>query len=172
MTIVDEFMPVYDISDSLATVVHADRRSTWGSADEGRPDRGRAQQSADRAPGALRMLPDVASHLLHGERSPAMPARLRLRDISEIPSEQGGWALLGERPTDEIALGLVGRFWRPVIEFAGGSPEKFRDFSEPGYAKHVYLSSVRGVIERPEMTPKPLARERPRRPQADLHCIP
>jgi hypothetical protein len=31
---------------------------------------------------------------------------------------------------------------------------------------------VNGVIERPEMTPKPLARERPRRPQADLHCIP
>ena len=33
-------------------------------------------------------------------------------------------------------------FWRPVIEFANVGPERFRDFSEPGFAKHVYSLSV------------------------------
>jgi hypothetical protein len=51
--------------------------------------------------------------------------------------------LLGERAQDEIALGLVGKFWRPVIEFAKVSVDQFRDFAEPGYAKTVYSLSVR-----------------------------
>jgi hypothetical protein len=53
--------------------------------------------------------------------------------------------LLGERPDDEIALGLVGKFWRPVIAFAKVTPEGFRDFAEPGYAKTVYSLSVRAL---------------------------
>jgi hypothetical protein len=56
--------------------------------------------------------------------------------------------LLGERPNDEIALGLVGKFWRPVIDFAKVSAGRFRDFSEPGFAKTVYSLSVRALDER------------------------
>ena len=51
--------------------------------------------------------------------------------------------LLAERPGEEIALGLVGRFWRPVIRYADVTAEEFRDFAEPGYAKTVYALSVR-----------------------------
>ena len=47
---------------------------------------------------------------------PAGPAHLRLRDLQALPAASGGWVLPGERPDDEIALGLVGKFWRPVIE--------------------------------------------------------
>jgi hypothetical protein len=36
--------------------------------------------------------------------------------MSALPREQGGWVLLSERPGEEIALGLVGKFWKPVIE--------------------------------------------------------
>jgi hypothetical protein len=43
--------------------------------------------------------------------------------------------LLGERPGDEIALGLVGKFWRPVIVYAKVSAETFRDFAEPGASR-------------------------------------
>jgi hypothetical protein len=46
--------------------------------------------------------------------------------------------LLGERPGHEIAFGLVGKFWRPVISYAPVEPQQFRDFDEPGYAKTVY----------------------------------
>jgi hypothetical protein len=95
--------------------------------------------------GALRALPDVAAHLLHGESPPRPPARLTLNDLSQIRPEEGGWTLLGRRDGEEIALGLVGKFWRPVIEFAGVDGEGFKAFAEPGYAKHVYSLSVSTV---------------------------
>ena len=50
----------------------------------------------------------------------------------------GGWALLGERAPEEIALGLVGKFWRPVIEFHQVEARAFREFNEPGFAKTIY----------------------------------
>jgi hypothetical protein len=53
----------------------------------------------------------------------------------------------GERPRDEIALGLVGKFWKPVIEFVRVTPEQFRDFAAPGYAKTIYALSVRRIDE-------------------------
>jgi hypothetical protein len=57
---------------------------------------------------------------------------------------EGGWILLGERAGEEIALGLVGKFWRPVIEFARiTSADEFRAFDEPAFAKTVYDLSVR-----------------------------
>ena len=70
---------------------------------------------------------------------------MRLRDTASIPLGEGGWVLLDERPRDEIALGLVGKFWRPVIEFAKVRAEQFRDFGEPGYAKTIYSLSVRAL---------------------------
>src|SRR5438045_933596 len=85
--------------------------------------------------GALRTLPELASHLLHGERPPAVPERLTLRDTTRLRTDAGGWILLGEREGEEIALGLVGKFWRPVIEWAQVSAEAFADFAELGYAK-------------------------------------
>jgi hypothetical protein len=66
--------------------------------------------------GALRMLPEIVGHLLHGERPAKPPKTMRLRDLPSLPMYEGGWILLGERAGHEIALGLVGKFWRPVIE--------------------------------------------------------
>ena len=141
--LVDDFLPVYDVSDSVATVTAADAQTTWDALmDVDLIDVGRRKPLVG-VLGALRMLPELASHLLHGERPPAAPERMRLRDTAAMPADQGGWVLLGERPADEIALGLVGRFWRPVISFAAVPTEEFRDFAEPGFAKTVYSLSVR-----------------------------
>lgn len=93
--------------------------------------------------GAIRILPDIVSHMLHGEPPQRPPERLRLRDITQLSLDEGGWVILGERPRDEIALGLVGKFWRPVIEFAKVPAERFRDFAAPGFAKTVYSLPVR-----------------------------
>jgi hypothetical protein len=68
---------------------------------------------------------------------------MHLREMAEMPRAEGGWVLLGERPGEEIALGLVGKFWRPVIEYADVAAEDFLDFAEPGYAKTVYSLMVR-----------------------------
>lgn len=146
-TLADEFLPVYDVSDAVAVVVDADVAATWG-----------ALLGADlievgrRKPlvgvlGALRALPDLVSQVLHGER-PAAPAQpLTLHEIVRLPLGDGGWTLLGERAEDEIALGLVGKFWRPVIDFAAVDATDFAGFQEPGYAKTVYALSVRSIDE-------------------------
>lgn len=139
----DQLLPAYDVSDEVATVVAADPPAVW-----------RTLLAADllaagrRVPlagvlGALRMLPELASHILHGERPPSAPDSLRLRDMAELPVADGGWVLLAERQDQEIVLGLVGKFWRPVIEFAEVSAEGFTEFSAPGFAKTIYDLRVR-----------------------------
>ena len=141
----DEFLPVYDVSDEVATVVHADTPGVW-----------QALVNVDmialgrRAPlvgalGALRVLPELVSHLWHGERPAGAPKSLHLREMAELPRAQGGWILLGEREGEETALGLVGKFWRPVIEYADVPAEDFTAFDEPGYAKTIYQLSVRPI---------------------------
>jgi hypothetical protein len=148
VTLADEFLPVYDVADADAVVVDADLDATW-----------QALLVADlievgrRKPlvgvlGALRMLPDLAAQILHGEWPSAPPERMTLHDIAKIPLGEGGWTLLGERPGEEIALGLVGKFWRPVIDFAAVPAGAFADFAEPGYAKTVYSLSVRVLGDR------------------------
>lgn len=144
--IVDDFLPVYDVSDSMATVVHADVATTWEALlDVDLVEVGRRRPMVGLL-GALRALPDIVSHLLHGEELPGAPKALRLRDLATLPMNQGGWVLLGERPREEIALGLVGKFWRPVIEFASvPTPEAFRAFATPGFARTVYSLAVRDI---------------------------
>jgi hypothetical protein len=141
----DELLPIYDVSDSVATVVEADVATTWSALmgvdllEVGR------RKPLVAVLGALRALPEIVSHILHGEPPPQAPERMRLRDTLEVPVDQGGWILLGDRRCDELALGLVGKFWRPVIAFANVRAEDFRDFAEPGYAKTIYSLSVRAI---------------------------
>jgi hypothetical protein len=139
----DEFLPVDDVSDEVATVVAAEPQVVWEALLEADLlEVGRRTPLAG-VLGALRVLPELVSHLLHGERPPRGRESLRLREITDLPPDQGGWVLLGERAGEELALGLVGKFWRPVIEYAHVPAERFRDFDEPGYAKTVYALSVR-----------------------------
>ncbi|MDX6541185.1 MAG: hypothetical protein QOI71_2795 [Gaiellales bacterium] len=143
VALADEYLPVYDSSDELALVVEADAGTTWDAltaADLIEVGRRRPLMGAL---GALRMLPELVTHVLHGERPPSAPERLSLRDTAKMPAGEGGWILLGERDGAEIALGLVGKFWRPVIEYAAVSREDFGAFAEPGFAKTVYALSVR-----------------------------
>jgi hypothetical protein len=145
----DEYLPTFDVSDAVAVVVDADAATTWAARmDVDLIELGR-QRPLIGVLGALRVLPEVVGHLLHGEPPPAAPRRMRLRDMPSMPASGGGWVLLGERPNEEIALGLVGKFWRPVIEFAEVAAEHFRDFSKPGYAKTEYALSVRALEDRP-----------------------
>ena len=140
----DDFLPVYDVSDAVATVADADRGAAWQALlDVDLLKLGREVPVVGML-GALRMLPELLGHLLHGEGPAKPPESMRLRDLPSIPMYEGGWVLLGERPGEEIALGLVGKFWRPVIEFAPvTSAAAFREFDAPGFAKTVYDLSVR-----------------------------
>lgn len=147
--LIDEFMPVYDVSDSMATVVEADLATTWTALmDVDLIDVGRKRPLVA-VLGALRILPDIVNHLLHGKLPRRQPEHFKLRDLTTIPLDKGGWVLLGLREQDEIALGLVGKFWRPVIEFGRvSSAAEFRDFNEPGFARTIYALSVRALDPR------------------------
>lgn len=143
LTFADEFLPIFDVSDAVATVVLADVATTWNALMEvDLLDVGRRRPLVAIL-GMVRGLPDMVAHLARRATLPPTPSRLSLRDTTSIPPDEGGWLLLGERPNDEIALGLVGKFWKPVIEFAKVDAGEFRDFAAPGYAKTVYALSVR-----------------------------
>src|SRR5688500_3337409 len=60
--LLDEFLPAYDVSDSVATVVEADIPTTWDALmDVDLIEVGRRRPMVA-ALGALRALPDVISH--------------------------------------------------------------------------------------------------------------
>lgn len=141
-TLAATFLPVFDSSDELSAVVDAEPAATWAALmDADLLEVGRRAPLAGML-GGLRVLPGIVTDLAHGKRPPGPPERLGLRDMTELPAEDGGWVLLGERPGETIALGLVGTFWTPVIRYADVTAEAFRDFAEPGFAKTVYALSV------------------------------
>ena len=93
----EEFLPVYDVSDAVATVADADRDTAWRALlDVDLLKVGREAPMVGML-GALRMLPEIVGHLLHGERPAKPPESMRLRDLPSIPMYEGGWILLGER---------------------------------------------------------------------------
>jgi hypothetical protein len=144
--LVDELLPVYDVSDAVATVVDADTATTWDALMEvDLLEVGRRKPMVGLL-GAVRIVPDLLLRLLRGRPASKRPQRMRLLDMTTFPMSDGGWVLLGRRERDEIALGLVGRFWRPVIEFARvTTAAEFTAFSEPGYAMTIYALSVQAV---------------------------
>lgn len=145
--LLDDFLPVYDVSDTVAVVVHAGPDEVWEALMAADLVEVGRRRPAVGMLGGLRMLPEVVSHLLHGEAPPHLPKRLTLKETTRMPMGDGGWSLLGERPGEQIALGLVGKFWRPVIEYADVSASGFTDFSVPGYAKTVYALGVEPLPE-------------------------
>lgn len=130
---------MFDFSDTIETVVAADTTTTWKALIEADLIEVGRRRPLVGLLGAVRVLPDLAWQGLHGEHPPAAPQRLTLRGTTELPMSGGGWVLLGERPPEEIALGLVGKFWRPVIEYAEADASAFKDFAEPGFGKTVYV---------------------------------
>jgi hypothetical protein len=139
----EEFIPVFDFSDTIETVVAADTTTTWKALIEADLIEVGRRRPLVGLLGAMRVLPDLVWQGLHGEHPPAAAQRLTLRDTTELPMSGGGWVLLGERPPEEIALGLAGKFWRPVIEYAEVDAGAFKDFAEPGFAKTVYVLGTR-----------------------------
>ena len=81
--------------------------------------------------GALRMLPELVGHLLRGEPPAKPPKAMRLRELTTLPMSGGGWVLLADRLAAAIALGLVGKFWKPVIDFAEVTADGFATSLSP-----------------------------------------
>ncbi len=55
---------------------------------------------------------------------------------------RSGFVLLGEKPGQELVLGLVGRFWTPSGDIQRLGASGFRTFGGPGYAKAAWNFSL------------------------------
>jgi hypothetical protein len=126
LSLLDEVLPRYDVNEVHEAFVPAAPEETY---------------AALRAVTALEvrlLLPLMLLRLLPGallnRRLPALEARAPVIDAMQ----RLGFVLLGERPGEEVALGVAGRFWR-VRELEAvrrlDSAEGFVAFAEPASAR-------------------------------------
>ena len=122
-------MPIYDVSEYHETRIRAPIARVYDSLRT--TDLGTSL--IVRMLLRLRALPDLFSRQRHRRES-----RIDLESLLK-----SGFVLLGENQPNEIALGLVGRFWTA----AGGtcrlsSADEFKAFEQAGYAKAVWNFSL------------------------------
>lgn len=72
-----------------------------------------------------------------------VPASMRLRDMGE----EGDWIVLAGDEPNEIVFGVIGRFWSGETVWETSTPESFRSFDRPGYARIVANFSLRSYGE-------------------------
>lgn len=138
--LVDRYLPRFDQIVVEHIVVEADVPTTWRALCV--LDLGRVHTPLMDAVVAVRTLPTRVRRRLGHDLSPDPPARMPLRDGAALD----GWLPLGEVAEHEIALGAVGRFWQPSIEWYDVStmtPERFAAFDEPGWGRIAASLSLR-----------------------------
>lgn len=134
--LIDAFMPDYDVSEYHETKVQAPMTKVYDAlrtADLG-------ESSIIRLLLRLRQLPAVFGT---GGHKPNL--KINLDAIIK-----GGFVLLGEHPPNEIALGVIGRFWTLSADRCRVKADEFIAFDRHGYAKAVWNFSL--VAESAEVT--------------------
>jgi hypothetical protein len=117
--LIDDFLPDYDVRERHRAKVRAPIDKVY--AEVRRLDISRAKLS-------------MFLFRLRGIPAPVSArSRFSLNDLLKMR-----FILLGERPNEELLLGLVGRFWTPSGGLLRLDAEGFRGFKEPGYAKAVW----------------------------------
>ena len=127
--LIDEFLPTYDAAERHHVDVRAPEARVYA-----------ALQAADLcASRRVRLLLWLRG--LPGRRGRARRGGgPRTLTLGALLAE--GFVLLGERPSREVALGLVGRFWATAGELQRLDADGFRRFARPGYAQAVWSFSL------------------------------
>ena len=117
----DEFLPRFDFSERHATFVAATPEATMAAA----------RELAPRDVPLLLVLLSIRSvpYLLSRREPMITPGDPILEQSARV-----GFVALADRPR-ELALGVVGRFWRPDSGLLTVPVDQFASFSEPGFAK-------------------------------------
>jgi len=132
--LIDHYLPHPHFSLVRNAIVDAPVKETYAAARE--LDFTDVRGGVVSVAGWLRMLPGRRHNRRHGPPRP--PTRLTADDLDA----GSPWTLLGDRPSTEFALGVAGRFWRPVIQWRRVEAEDFAAFEEPGYGKLVMAVST------------------------------
>jgi hypothetical protein len=139
--LLDEIMPRFDatriehrviegpVGPVYEAVLRADFLRTWRDSTALRVLFA-ARTSAERLVAMARNRP-------YAEQEP--PATLRLRDMTT----HGDWVRLGERPPQEIAFGVIGRFWGGETSWQQIDAADFAGFDRPGFARIACNFSLR-----------------------------
>jgi hypothetical protein len=132
-TLIDAFLPAYDVAERHQMRVRARIEQVYAAVR--RLDLGGS--------GVVRMLfwfRELPAFFL---RPSNWGAAGRLGLTLDVLLDSG-FVLLGERPNEELVLGLVGRFWTPSGDIQRLTLKEFRNFQRPGYAKAVWNFSLSG----------------------------
>ena len=123
--LIDDFLPDYDVRERHRTEVHAPIDKVYA-----------AVRQLDMSQAKLSMFLMWLRGIPGGISAPSC---FTLDDFLKMR-----FILLGEKPDEELLLGLVGRFWRPSGELRRLDAEGFRNFNEPGFAKAAWNFSLSG----------------------------
>lgn len=118
--LIDEFMPVYDFDEKHETIVRAPARRVYAALDSS------FDYNESAVIGWLFWLRGLASKSACAETAKSFT----LRDMTK-----SGFVILGEKPSSEILLGLVGKFWTLTGNLQNVTAEEFSAFDKEGYAK-------------------------------------
>jgi hypothetical protein len=147
--LIDRYLPRFDVTLVEHTVVDADPATTWAALLD--LDLMRVHTPLLDAAMFVRGLPGTVSRLLgRTADQPAAPPPVQLKLTGE-GSGMAGWLPLGQQAGREIALGAVGRFWQPDIQWydvATMTPDGFAAFDEPGWGRIAANFSLRHYGER------------------------
>jgi hypothetical protein len=116
----DRHLATYDVRTSHAVEIDAAPFVTYRAVRD--VDLGRSLPILALA--AVRGIPHFVTGVARPSRS------ITLETILQV-----GFTILEEKPPTDLVMGAVGRFWRPDSGFVRVTPEEFRSFTEPGYAK-------------------------------------
>jgi len=121
--LIDDFLATYDVRERHRIIVHAPIDKVYAAARRLDLSRARLSMFLFR----LRGLP----------AGRGAPSCFTLDDFLKMR-----FILLGEKPDEELLLGLVGRFWTPSGELRRLDMEGYRNFNAPGFAKAAWNFSV------------------------------
>jgi hypothetical protein len=127
-SLIDEFMPACDVSEFHQCLVRAPIETVYA-----------ALRTADLGGSRIVRL------LLRLRNLSAASTTVGHRRNTELTLDtilKGGFVLLGENPPNEIALGLIGRFWTKSGGRRRVDADEFIGFDVPGYAKAVWNFSL------------------------------
>jgi hypothetical protein len=129
-TLIDEFLPHYDIGEHHEAHVAAPPALAYETIRGLDLARSPVTMALLVARGLIALVQPRRARELYGPlvRRP----RLTLDDV-----QRAGFVLLGEQPGREIVLGVVGRFWQPGSGIERVQAREFVEWSEPGFAKGV-----------------------------------
>lgn len=119
-TLLDRFLPTYEVLERHQTRVDAPVEATYTAARE---------MDLMTSP-VVRAIFRGRELLMRAERADDRPQQSLIDEVLSL-----GWGVLAQEPGRELVLGAVTQPWEAEVRFRSLPPDEFAAFNAPGYAK-------------------------------------